>query len=68
VKRVEREVIERALAAGVVPRAELTLPEEAEPYLEMGVRHFCIGWDLGILHEIFSARGGDLRARIAAAG
>jgi 4-hydroxy-2-oxoheptanedioate aldolase len=61
IKAVEREVIARALAAGVAPRVEITDPAEAEPYLELGVRHFCIGTDLQILHAWWRERGAALR-------
>ena len=61
IKAVERDVIARALAAGVVPRVEITDPAEAEPYLELGVRHFCIGTDLQILHAWWRERGAALR-------
>jgi 4-hydroxy-2-oxoheptanedioate aldolase len=64
IKAVEREVIARALAAGVVPRVEITEPAEAEPYLELGVRHFCIGTDLQILHAWWRERGAALRERL----
>ena len=23
--------------------------EQAKPYLDMGVRHFCVGWDVGVV-------------------
>jgi 2-keto-3-deoxy-L-rhamnonate aldolase RhmA len=59
-KRVERDVIERCLRAGIPPRAEITEPEEARPYLEMGVRHFCIGTDVYIVHDWLKTRGGAL--------
>ena len=64
IKAVERDVIARALAAGVVPRVEITDPAEAEPYLELGVRHFCIGTDLQILHAWWRERGAALRERL----
>ena len=62
VKAVERLVLEKAIAAGIPPRAEITEPEEAAPYLEMGVKHFCIGTDLVILHDWLQPRGAALGA------
>jgi len=41
----EELVIERSLAHGVQPRIEIAEVEEAERYIQLGVRHFCIGWD-----------------------
>jgi 2-keto-3-deoxy-L-rhamnonate aldolase RhmA len=57
VKAAERDVLERCLRAGIPPRAEINDPDEAREYLEMGVRHFCIGTDTVILHDWFATRG-----------
>jgi 4-hydroxy-2-oxoheptanedioate aldolase len=57
VREAEKYVIETALAAGVQPRAEISSPEEAERYLEMGVRHFNIGSDMSILYRWFLTNG-----------
>jgi 2-keto-3-deoxy-L-rhamnonate aldolase RhmA len=46
---VQREMIKRALKKGVAPRAEIVGVEDAKPFVEMGVRHFCIGWDLRVI-------------------
>jgi 2-keto-3-deoxy-L-rhamnonate aldolase RhmA len=34
---------------GIAPRVEIGGYEQAGPYIEMGVRHFCIGWDTSVL-------------------
>jgi len=60
VKAVEHDVLARSLAAGIQPRAEITNPDEARAYLELGVRHFCIGTDVHILHAWLDERGGQL--------
>ena len=60
VKAVERDVLTRSIAAGIPPRAEITEPSEATAYLDMGVRHFCIGTDLQILHAWWRDRGAAL--------
>ncbi len=49
--------IETALRKGIHPRAEISEPEEAARYLKMGVKHFCMGWDVGILHDYWRGRG-----------
>jgi 2-keto-3-deoxy-L-rhamnonate aldolase RhmA len=49
IQEAHRKVIERALAKGVHPRVEIGSFEQAQQYLDMGVRHFCIGWDTGVL-------------------
>lgn len=51
VRKAERKTIETALKKGLHPRVELGDITQAAPYLEMGVKHFCIGWDVRILHE-----------------
>ncbi len=67
VKRAERKTIETALAKGLHPRVELGDITQAGPYLEMGVKHFCIGWDVRILHDWWRANGGGMRAMLAKA-
>lgn len=61
VKEAEKYVIETALKMGIAPRAEISLPEEAKKYLDMGVQHFCIGTDMCILFDWFKAQGGAMR-------
>lgn len=46
IQGVQRQMIERALEMGVHPRVELGSFEQAKRYVDMGVRHFCVGWDL----------------------
>ena len=61
VKEAERYVIETALKMGVSPRAEVGSPDQAGKYLEMGVRHFCIGTDMSILFKWFKENGEEMR-------
>ncbi|MBL8701649.1 MAG: 2,4-dihydroxyhept-2-ene-1,7-dioic acid aldolase [Alphaproteobacteria bacterium] len=65
VRRAERRTIETALAKGLHPRVEIGEPAQAARYLEMGVRHFCIGWDVGILHKWWSENGAAMQALLA---
>ena len=37
-----------------------------KPYLDMGVRHFCMGWDVGILFDWFKTNGAQLRTMTGA--
>ena len=62
VRLAERRTIETALAKGLHPRVELADITRAAPYLEMGVRHFCIGWDVRILHDWWRTNGEGMRA------
>src|SRR5215468_3686808 len=61
VVEAERRMIRTALAAGIAPRAEISRPEQAKPYLDLGVRHFCMGWDVEILFDWFKREGDTMR-------
>lgn len=64
VKRAERKTIETALKMGLHPRVELGDIKQAAPYLEMGVKHFCIGWDVRILHDWWRVNAEGMRAML----
>jgi 4-hydroxy-2-oxoheptanedioate aldolase len=49
VQKAHKDMIELALKKGVAPRVEVATFKQAKPYVEMGVRHFCVGWDLGVI-------------------
>ncbi|MDO8558731.1 MAG: aldolase/citrate lyase family protein [bacterium] len=51
VKDEEKRMIETALKMGVLPRAEVFKSEDALPYLKLGVRHFCDGFDMDIVKQ-----------------
>jgi 4-hydroxy-2-oxoheptanedioate aldolase len=61
VKEAERHVIQTALKMKIAPRAEIAHPHEAKKYLDMGVKHFCIGTDVSILFEWFKQNGKAMR-------
>ncbi len=65
VKKAERKTIETALKLGLHPRVELGDISQAAPYLEMGVKHFCIGWDVRILHDWWRTNGAGMRKLFA---
>jgi 4-hydroxy-2-oxoheptanedioate aldolase len=65
VKAAERRMIEMALKKGLHPRIELGDISMAAPYLEMGVRHFCIGWDVTILSNWWRDNGTAMRRTLA---
>jgi 4-hydroxy-2-oxoheptanedioate aldolase len=62
VKAAEKRVIEASLKAGLAPRAEISSADQAKHYLDMGVRHFCIGTDVSILYDWWKKSGEALRA------
>jgi 2-keto-3-deoxy-L-rhamnonate aldolase RhmA len=61
IKRAETKTIETALKLGLHPRVELADISLAAPYIEMGVKHFCIGWDVRILHDWWRTNGAGMR-------
>jgi 2-keto-3-deoxy-L-rhamnonate aldolase RhmA len=67
VVKAERRTIETALKMGLHPRVELGDIKQAAPYLEMGVKHFCIGWDVRILHDWWRINGEGMRALLGTA-
>ena len=63
-KAAERRVIEAALRHGVQPRCEINAPEEAQYYIDLGVRHFRLGDQMAVLKSFWTNQGGTMR-RIA---
>ncbi|GHD19405.1 HpcH/HpaI aldolase/citrate lyase family protein [Tianweitania populi] len=57
----ERKTIETALAKGLHPRVEIGDASQAARYIEMGVKHFCVGWDVSILANYWTAQGAIMR-------
>jgi 4-hydroxy-2-oxoheptanedioate aldolase len=67
IQAIERKVFETALKMGVPPRAEIGSVDQAKYFLDMGVRHFCIGTDISILYSWFKQNGEGLRKAISGA-
>ena len=61
IRATEKQVIEKCLEMGVQPRAEIDSPDAARYYLDLGVRHFCIGMDIMILYHWLRRNGEELR-------
>jgi 2-keto-3-deoxy-L-rhamnonate aldolase RhmA len=53
--------IRTALKMGVQPRAELTEASEAEYYVKLGVKHFCMAADTTILARYYAEQGTAMR-------
>ncbi len=60
IKKAEKYVIETALKMGIRPRAEIFAFEQAKPYMEMGVKDFCIGWDVVVIYDYCKRQGEGL--------
>jgi 2-keto-3-deoxy-L-rhamnonate aldolase RhmA len=65
IQDAERRVIASCVAAKIPARAEISSAEDAKRYLDQGVRHFCLGHDLFVLHDVLKDRGERLRTVIA---
>jgi len=57
VLKAERYTIETALKMGVRPRVEINRWEDAKPYIDMGVKDFCMGWDVVMVQEYCKEQG-----------
>jgi 2-keto-3-deoxy-L-rhamnonate aldolase RhmA len=66
VLEAERYVIETAHRMGIPARVELGDASGAQRYLDMGVRHFCVGWDVGVLHRWFTEQGQAMQSLLSA--
>ena len=66
VLEAEMHTIKTALKKGKNPRVELRDPSAAAKYLEMGVKHFCIGWDVRILADWWDTKGAEMRKLLRA--
>jgi len=67
IQQVHRRMIETALRMGVHPRVEIGSYEQAKPYLDLGVRHFCVGWDVVSLFAWCKREGAGMRELLASA-
>ena len=56
-KAAERKVIEVALKHGVQPRCEINSVEDAQYYIDLGVRHFSLGDQMAVLHTFWTEEG-----------
>jgi 4-hydroxy-2-oxoheptanedioate aldolase len=64
-KAKQREVLERAVKKGVRGRVIINSFEEAKEYLDIGVRDFCVGSDLGTLYRWCMSNGEKMHALLA---
>ena len=61
VVEAREHMIKTALKMGVRPRAEINTAKEADYYLNLGVKDFCLSTDIGILGGFYRDQGGALR-------
>jgi len=56
----QKYMVVTAIKMGVRPRVEIGSFEQAEPWLELGVRDFCVGWDVRVIHDFCKKQGEQL--------
>jgi 2-keto-3-deoxy-L-rhamnonate aldolase RhmA len=61
VVEAQQYMIKTALKMGVAPRAEINSPHEAEAYLNMGVKNFCLGTDVTTIFNWCKENGSRVR-------
>lgn len=62
IRLIEEQVIAQSIEHGVLPRVELADVADARRYVDLGVRHFCIGWDRFIYQSELRRLGEGMRA------
>ena len=62
IKATERRCIEVALRHGVQPRCEINTVDAAKYYIDLGVRHFCLGDQTRMLNLFWRGEGSKMRA------
>lgn len=56
----QKYMVRTAIKMGVRPRVEIGSFEQAEPWLALGVRDFCVGWDVRVIHDYCKKQGQEL--------
>jgi len=60
VLEAERHMVRAAIKAGLRPRVEIHNFEDAEPWIELGVKDFCVGWDIRVIFDYCRCQGREL--------
>ena len=60
-REAEKRMIETALRHGIQPRCEIQTPEEAQYYIDLGVRHFSLGDQFKVLKKFWDEQGKKIR-------
>ena len=66
VKEAERKMIKAALKAGIAPRVEIGSfnKDVCKEYMDLGVKHFSVGWDVEILYKWMKENGGMMKEEL----
>jgi 4-hydroxy-2-oxoheptanedioate aldolase len=63
VRSAQKQAIGTAMKMGIRPRIELGSSEQAKPWIDMGIKDFCVGWDVGVIYQ-FCRREGEALAKL----
>ena len=61
IRNYEESVIAKSLEYGIHPRIEIAEPHQAKRYIDLGVRHFCLGWDRFIYRSSLISLGEQMQ-------
>ncbi len=61
IQNAQKDMVKAALKNGVAPRVEIGGFEQAKPWLDLGVRHFCIGWDIVTIRQWCEAQAEGMK-------
>lgn len=64
IRPFEKLVIEKSLEYGIHPRIEIATVDQAKRYLDLGVRHFCIGWDRFLYRAALTQLGEGMQKQL----
>jgi 4-hydroxy-2-oxoheptanedioate aldolase len=60
VRGAQERAIAAAIELGIRPRVELASFEQAGPWIDMGVKDFCVGWDVRVIYDFCRRQGEEL--------
>ena len=64
---VQKDMVKMALENDVTPRVEIGSFEQAKPWLDLGVRHFCVGWDIVTIGQWCRTQGEEMKKLLGTA-
>jgi 4-hydroxy-2-oxoheptanedioate aldolase len=55
-----------AIKMGIPPRVEIGSYEQAKPWIDLGVKHFCVGWDIRVVYNWCQQQATKMREMLGA--
>jgi 4-hydroxy-2-oxoheptanedioate aldolase len=60
VRNAQKHAIDTAMKMGIRPRIEIGSFEQAKRWIDMGIKDFCVGWDVGVIYQFCRREGEEL--------